>query len=102
MDIELLVVPDCPNTERAAERLRQALTDLGLTHAAITTRVITDQNEAEAAQFTGSPTILINGRDPFAEPGQAPALTCRLYPTPDGLAGTPTADQLRQALTSVL
>ncbi|WP_329319961.1 hypothetical protein [Streptomyces sp. NBC_01262] len=100
MDIELLVVPECPNAEPATGRLRQALDDAGLHDLSFTTRVITDQARAESAGFIGSPTFLINGRDPFAEPGRAPGLTCRLYRTPAGLGGTPGADQLRQALTS--
>ncbi|GGY50008.1 hypothetical protein [Streptomyces omiyaensis] len=102
MEVELLVVPGCPNTQPAAARLRQALDELGLNDLAFNTRVIAEQAGAEAACFTGSPTILIDGHDPFAEPGRTPALGCRLYRTPDGLAGVPTADQVRQALTSAL
>jgi hypothetical protein len=102
MKIELLVVPGCPNTEPAAARLRHALDELGLNDLMFQTLVITDHAGAEAAHFTGSPTILIDGHDPFAEPDRTPALTCRLYRTPDGLAGVPTADQVRQALTSAL
>ncbi|MGW1691338.1 hypothetical protein [Streptomyces sp. NPDC002399] len=102
INIELLVVPDCPNTRTAADRLRQELDGLGLHDVTLRTRTITSQAEAEAAHFTGSPTILIDGRDPFAEPGRAPGLTCRMYRTPDGLAGVPTADQLRQALADAL
>jgi hypothetical protein len=102
MNIELLVVPDCPNAQPAADRLRQVLDGMGRSDVTSTTRVIADQAEAESAGFTGSPTYLIDGRDPFAEPGRAPGLTCRVYPTPDGLAGMPTPDQLRQALTSAL
>jgi hypothetical protein len=98
MDIELLVVPDCPNTQPATGLLRQVLDDLGLHDVTVTTRVIADQGEAEAAGFTGSPTFLINGRDPFAEPGRTPGLSCRVYRTSNGLSGTPAADQLRQAL----
>ncbi|MFB7938014.1 hypothetical protein [Streptomyces sp. NPDC056049] len=102
MKIELLIVPGCPNAEPAADRLRQVLDELGLHEMPIQTRAITDHAAAEAARFTGSPTILIDGQDPFAEPGRAPGLTCRLYRTPGGLAGVPTADQVRQALTSAL
>ena len=102
MDIELLVVPGCPNTQGATDRLRQVLDAMGLNGVTFARRVITDQAEAESAGFTGSPTFLINGRDPFAEPGQTPGLTCRMYRTPNGLAGNPTTDQLRQALTTAL
>ncbi|KOU36258.1 hypothetical protein [Streptomyces sp. WM6378] len=98
MEIEVLVVPDCPNEQPAVEQLRQALDDTGLRETVFTTRVITDQAEAERSGFTGSPTILIDGRDPFAEPGHAPGLACRVYQTPDGLAGLPALEELRQAL----
>jgi glutaredoxin len=79
MKIEIVVVPDCPHETAAADRLRQALDDAGLREVRFTTRVVTDQNEAERSGFTGSPTILINGRDPFAEPGRPPGLACRVY-----------------------
>ncbi|MFH8411425.1 hypothetical protein ACH4FX_42720 [Streptomyces sp. NPDC018019] len=102
MKLDLLIVPGCPNAGIAADRLRHALDQLGLHDVAFQTHPITDNAGAEGARFTGSPTILINGRDPFEEPGRAPGLSCRLYRTPDGLAGAPTADQLRQALTSAL
>ena len=47
----------------------------------------------------GSPTLLIDGRDPFAVPGAGPALACRLYETEDGrLYGAPTVAALRRAL----
>jgi hypothetical protein len=47
--------------------------------------------------FTGSPTLLIEGTDPFARPGAPVALACRTYPTPSGLAGAPTIEQLSAA-----
>ena len=98
MDIELLVVPDCPNEPVAAALLRRALDDVGLPGAGFSVRTITRADEAERTGFTGSPTILIDGRDPFAEPGRPPGLACRVYRTPDGLAGVPGLDALRQAL----
>ncbi|MFG3120346.1 hypothetical protein ACGF4C_39065 [Streptomyces sp. NPDC048197] len=97
--IELLVVPGCPNARPAADQLREVLDGLGLHDVTFQTRTITDQADLEAAQFTGSPTILIDGPDPFAESDRTPGLTCRMYRTPDGLAGVPILDQLRQALT---
>lgn len=98
MEIEVLVVPDCPNQQLVEERLRQALDGAGLAGTPFTTRVITDQAEAERSGFPGSPTILVDGRDLFAEPGAVPSVTCRIYRTPHGLAGAPEADQIRQAL----
>ncbi|WP_407840697.1 hypothetical protein ACE1OC_37125 [Streptomyces sp. DSM 116496] len=63
-------MPDCPHHKPATERLRRVLEDIG-SSTTIATRVITDQAEAERRiGFIGSPTILIDGRDPFPEPGR--------------------------------
>jgi hypothetical protein len=97
MEIEV-VVPDCPNVKPAVDRLWRVLDDLGLRKTTFTMRVIANQAEAERAGFTGSSTILVDGRDPLAELGRPPGLTCRTYQTPDGLAGVPALDQLRQVL----
>ncbi|MFJ1617801.1 hypothetical protein ACIODT_35840 [Streptomyces sp. NPDC088251] len=102
MEIEILVVPDCPNEKPAAEQLRRALDGLGLTDTMFTTRIIADQAEAERIGSTGSPTVLINGRDPFLESGRPAGLTCRVYRTAGRPTGLPGADQLREALISAL
>jgi len=68
MDVELLVVADCPNGTRAAALLCTALRDVGLGRVEITTTVITSPEHAGRRGFTGSPTILIDGNDPFPEP----------------------------------
>ncbi|GJF03551.1 hypothetical protein ABZ628_27425 [Streptomyces diastaticus] len=72
MNIEVLVVPDCPSEEPAADLLRRALDDIGLRDIGFATRVVTGQEEAERIGFTSSPTILVDGRDPFAEPEGQP------------------------------
>ena len=48
--------------------------------------------EAERGRFVGSPTILIDGRDAFSTSDPSFGLTCRVYATPDGLAGCPTTE----------
>lgn len=98
MDVELLVVPDCPNEAPATALLRTALDDVGLARIPITTTVIDTAAEAERRRFIGSPTILIDGDDPFAERGQPAALACRIYRTTTGTAGIPDLRRLRQAL----
>ncbi|MEU0603376.1 hypothetical protein ABZ484_34895 [Streptomyces sp. NPDC006393] len=98
MEIEVLVVPDCPHQQLAEKRLREVLAAAGLPDTSFTTRMVTDEAEAERTGFTGSPTILIDGRDPFAERGAVPSLACRIYRSPAGPAGAPSLDQLRRAL----
>jgi len=98
MDVELLVVPDCPNDAPTAALLRTALDDVGLARIPVTTTVIDTPEQAERRGFVGSPTILIDGHDPFAEPGLPVALACRIYRNTTGPAGIPDLRQLRQAL----
>ena len=84
MKLEVLHVADCPHLPLLLQHLAAAA-DLP-----VTTRLI--ETEAEAAQYgmTGSPTLLIDGVDPFG--GQAGSgLSCRITPTP-------SVDQLATAL----
>ena len=60
--------------------------------------VATTPEEAEAVRFRGSPTILVNGQDPFADPDAPVGLSCRVYRTDAGLAGAPTVEQLLTVL----
>lgn len=59
--------------------------------------VDTDQ-AAQHHRFCGSPIIYANGHDLFADPSAPVGLSCRVYETPDGPAGSPTLKQLRHAL----
>jgi hypothetical protein len=97
VDIELLMVPDCPHRRAAVELLHTALADTRIT-ASVTTTIVATLDEARRRGFVGSPTILIDGRDPFADPGAQVAVACRIYSTPDGIAGLPSLRDLRQAL----
>jgi hypothetical protein len=101
MDVELLVVPDCPSEAPAAALLRSALTLAGLTSERFVVTVIADQQAASRRGFAGSPTFLINGSDPFVGSEQPSGLTCRLYRRPDGRAsGLPDPRDLRDALNT--
>lgn len=97
VEVALLLVPECPNAQPAEELLTSALRAAGLGSTPIRVSVIESQHAAEHRGFVGSPTILINGCDPFAEPGRPPALACRVYPGP---AGLPPAEQLRAVLAA--
>ena len=51
--------------------------------------------------MTGSPTILLDGVDPFAAAGAAPTVSCRIYRGPDGAAdGAPSVQDLTAALSA--
>jgi hypothetical protein len=97
MELTVLTVPGCPNAAVFEERLAAALA--GYPGVVVRRRQVADEQEAAETGMAGSPTLLINGTDPFAAPGQAPALSCRLYRDAAGqLAGTPSVEDLRRAL----
>ncbi|MFE3103168.1 organomercurial lyase [Nocardia tengchongensis] len=97
MRLEILQVPDCPNVTVLEDRIGQAIAGEPVT-VDIEHRLVTDQEQAVATGMTGSPTLLIDGRDPFAVAGSVPSLSCRLYPSADGLDGAPSVPALRAAL----
>lgn len=97
MDVRLLYSDGCPNWREADERLREALARLGLDLAPEHVRVETAE-DAERLGFRGSPTVLVDGVDPFADEAAPVGLSCRVFPTPDGLRGAPTVEQLVAAL----
>ncbi|MFJ3142732.1 thioredoxin family protein [Streptomyces halstedii] len=99
MDIELLYFAGCPNWTVAQEHLIAALAAAGRSDVDVKLRAVETDEEAQAVRFPGSPTIHIDGQDPFPAASNSYGLTCRVYSTPGGLAGVPTVDQLVQALT---
>ncbi|MFF4569665.1 thioredoxin family protein [Streptomyces sp. NPDC001410] len=96
MRITVLTVPDCPHAPVVAERLTQALDGLD---AEVERIEVDDPEQATRLGMTGSPTVLIDGVDPFAVPGAPASLSCRLYRGPDGrIEGAPSLADLRRAL----
>lgn len=98
MDVELLVVRECPNEADAANLLRTALDDIGLPGKDFHTTLVASQCEADRRGFTGSPSFFADGADLFREPWNRPGLSCRLYRSSDRVAGVPDLIDLRRAL----
>ncbi|MEU3349229.1 thioredoxin family protein [Streptomyces sp. NPDC006700] len=99
MYIELLYFAGCPNWTVAQAHLTEALAAAGLSDLGVTLRAVETDEEAQALHFPGSPTVRIDGQDPFPAAAETYGLTCRVYSTPGGLAGAPSVEQLVQALT---
>ena len=97
MEIDLLYVPDCPNSTAARDLIELALDRTQLT-AVVRQREIHSSEEAERLGMRGSPTIVIDGRDPFAGGAGPAAMSCRLYRSDAGVSGVPTVSQLIEAL----
>jgi hypothetical protein len=98
LQIRLRYIEGCPHWRTAHDRLREALRAEGMANVEPIVERVENAEDAERLRFIGSPTILVDGRDPFAGTSVAFGLTCRVYPTPEGLAGSPTPEQLREAL----
>ena len=97
MEIVLQYFDGCPNWKTTSSDLSHALDG---TNADVRLEKIETHDAAIARGFRGSPTVLVNGTDPFAD-GNAPiGLTCRIYRTDSGLAGSPSLHQLRAAITA--
>jgi hypothetical protein len=92
--VQLLCFDDCPNWELADERIRRALDVVGST-AEVERVLVETPEDAQAWHFHGSPSILVDGVDPFAAPDAPVGLSCRVYRSADGVVeGAPTVDQL--------
>ncbi|HAP90744.1 MAG TPA: hypothetical protein DEQ49_02845 [Arthrobacter bacterium] len=97
MDFELRTIPGCPNSGPALKLFREALAAEGKDAEPLAVREVTSETEAKELRFHGSPSFIAEGRDLFPAES-APALSCRLYRTGNGLAGLPSPESLRGAL----
>ena len=101
MNLEILYFGGCPTYREARQALSEALRAEGLM-AEVGLVAVETNEEAERLRFPGSPTIRADGRDLFPLPDRpAWALGCRIYRTPDGLKGSPTAEMVRASLRDV-
>ena len=99
MRVELLYFDGCPSRTVAEERVTDALRILGRDSISVERCKVETVEQAEELEFLGSPTIRINGIDPFATGTEPVAFACRVYTTPTGLSGAPTRDQLIEVLS---
>jgi hypothetical protein len=99
MRVELLYFDGCPHWKVAAERVAEALRALGRDDVVVERHLVETAEQAEELAFLGSPTIRIDGTDPFASGNEQVGLSCRLYATPAGLSGSPTTAQLQELLS---
>lgn len=98
VDVELLVIPQCPGAHEASELLRRALDDIGLADTPFAVRIIDTEEMARARRFAGSPAFVMSGVDLFERGTSGGSMACRVYPTPDGPRNVPTLRDLRRAL----
>jgi hypothetical protein len=93
VDVALLYFDDCPNWREVEAHLFELAAEIpGLR---VVRRTVDTPEEAERVAFRGSPSMVVDGVDLFAEADDPVGLSCRVYQTPDGPAGSPTLEQLR-------
>jgi hypothetical protein len=97
MYLTVLAVADCPNAPILDDRLAAVLD--GQAGVPVSHELISDEGEAARWGMHGSPTLLIDGADPFAQPRQPPSMSCRLYRDD---SGQPSVSQLHQAIEQAL
>ena len=88
----------CPGWHIAHDRLREALDVAGLREREIHLQKVETPEEADRIGFRGSPTILVNGEDLFADTSAATGFACRLYRTEAGAEAAPSLSQLASRL----
>ena len=94
MRVTIRYVEGCPHWQVADERVHAALARSGHTTADVVHELVDTHENAVRLGFVGSPTILIDGVDPFATADAARGLACRVYPTTAGPVGCPSVEQL--------
>ena len=97
MEITLQYFDGCPNWEILDRRLVELLD--GRSDVRVTRQLVESVEDAERLGFHGSPTVLVDGVDPFSDEHAPVGLACRVFRTPAGLAESPTVEQLREALS---
>ena len=93
VEVTLQYFGDCPNWRITDGYLKR----LGV---AVRHHRIKTIEEAVEHGFRGSPTVLVNGIDPFYDADAQVGLSCRIYPTRRGPAGSPTFVQLEEAISA--
>jgi hypothetical protein len=98
MRITIQYFDGCPHWKLADQRVQSVVRGLARDDVNVGYQLIDSPEAAARVGFHGSPTILVDGRDPFATGAEPVGMTCRVYRTEEGAQGAPTEDQLRKIL----
>jgi hypothetical protein len=97
MEVSLLYFDGCPNHVEALSLLETLLDEAGWT-GEIGLVNVDSPERADELGFRGSPTVWLDGVDPFLDPEAPVGLSCRIYATESGYQGTPPEQELRTAI----
>ena len=101
MKIELLYFDGCPSWQRDLENLKSALEPEGIESNVQLVRVQDDRG-AMRSRFIGSPSFRVNESELWPEEREVYMLSCRVYPSSEGIKGWPTVPMLRQKLRDAI
>lgn len=101
MEISLLYFDGCPNHHSTLMLLDTLLDEAGWTGQIQLIKVVSLE-QADQLDFRGSPTVWVDGVDPFLDPEAPVGFSCRIYPTASGYQGTPPEQELRMAIARSL
>src|SRR5256885_1385122 len=85
MKITIQYFDGCPHWKLADERVRHVLGDFSSDDVTLEYQFIDSPETADQLGFHGSPTILIDGLDPFITGVEQVGMTCRVFRTEDGV-----------------
>ena len=89
-----------PNWETAEDRIRETIAGGSYGAVEIELERVSSSEQAAELRFRGSPTILVDGVDPFHAEETGYGLTCRVYRTENGIDGSPSMLQLAEAFAA--
>jgi len=97
MEVSLLYFDGCPNHHTTLTLLESLLDETGW-GGTIQLVNVDSPEKAKELDFRGSPTVLLDGVDPFLDQEAPVGLTCRIYATGLEYQGTPPEQELRSAI----
>ena len=97
MKIELLYFDGCPSWRAGLINLKSALQLEGI-QTDIDLIKVQNDDDAHRLKFLGSPNFHVDGQDLWSEARENYSLSCRIYPTTEGIKGYPSIAMLRQQL----
>ena len=98
MKITIQYFDGCPHWKLADQRVRRVLEGMSADDVTLDYELIDSPETAERVGFHGSPTILVDGRDPFVTGIEQVGMSCRVFRTDEGIQGAPTKAELRKLL----
>lgn len=99
MKIQILYFPNCPIYRELERLVREAIKDLEI-EADLELVNIQTREDAKKYHFTGSPGLLINGKDidPLVKDAPIVIKSCKIYRTEEGMKMMPTKSMVVDAI----